>query len=109
MEGQIQPQMATTTSTYKIVVGSLQKTYEASILLAIQAKQTLLCANVQLDNALGAWHQVPRHVQYNEYCRRVKFFQRQDTGFQRYVEHDNANYFTEDGVCDAAAQRCREH
>ncbi len=62
-------------------------------------KQTLLRANVQLDSALGAWYQSPRHVQYNEYRTRVKFFQRQSNGFQRFVEQDGANYFTEDGEC----------
>jgi hypothetical protein len=39
-------------------------------------------------------------VQYNEYRTRVKFFQQQSNGYQRFVEQDGANYFTEDGVCD---------
>jgi hypothetical protein len=43
----------------------------------------------------------PRHIQYKEYRTRVKFYQRRDDGFQRFTEHEDSNYFTEDGECDS--------
>eukprot|EP00956_Cyclotella_meneghiniana_P023204 scaffold44714_cov61-Cyclotella_meneghiniana.AAC.4 len=66
-----------------------------------QYKQTLLQSNIQLDTALGNWYITTRHIQYDKYRTRIKFFQRQNDGFQRYKEKDNTNYFIEDGHCEA--------
>lgn len=56
---------------------------------------------LRLDCALGGWYQTARHIQYDEYRTRIKFFQRQDNGFRRYVENKDTNYFIEDGMCEA--------
>jgi hypothetical protein len=69
--------------------------------LCLQYKHTPLKSNVHLYRVLGGWYQTTRHVQYDEYRTRIKFFQQQDNGFQRYAEKDNTNYLSEDGHCEA--------
>jgi hypothetical protein len=66
----------------------------------LRYKNTLIRSDVRLNNPLGGWYQVPRHIQYSEYRTKVKLFQRQDNGFRRLIEKDSSNYFIEDGECE---------